>query len=115
MVNSSASGSLVTPRVAIDGNGRFMVVWQGRDISGNGVFGRVYSADGVPLGLEFLVNTTTASSQGSPDVAGFPGGGLVVVWEGYDQDAASTDAVIGRLFNSTGTPSPLKRARIMAL
>jgi hypothetical protein len=104
LVNSSASGTQTLPRVAIDGNGRFMVVWQGRDGSGAGVFGRVYGADGAPLGPEFVVNTTTASSQGSPDVAGFPTGGFVVAWESYDQDEASTDAVVGRRFGSTGTP-----------
>jgi hypothetical protein len=104
VINSSASGNQEMPRVAVDGNGRFMVVWQGRDGSGAGVFGRVYGADGAPLGAEFVVNTTTASSQGSPDVAGFAAGGFVVVWESYGQDVASTDAVIARRFGSTGTP-----------
>jgi hypothetical protein len=104
VVNSSASGNQTVPRVAVDGNGRFMIVWQGRDASGPGVFARVYSADGAALGEEFAINTTTAGSQGLPDVGGFATGGFVVVWESYGQDVTFTDAVIGRRFASNGTP-----------
>jgi hypothetical protein len=104
VVNSSTSGNQTAPRVAVDGNGRYIVVWQGRDASGPGVFARVYGADGIPLGEEFVVNTTTTGSQGAPDVAGFPSGGFLVVWESYGQDVVFTDAVIGRRFASNGSP-----------
>ena len=102
VVNSSASGNQTVPRVTFDGNGRSMVVWQGRDASGPGVFARVFSAAGVPLADEFAVNTTTPESQGFPDVAGSSAGGFVVVWESYTQDDGLSDGVIGRRFESTG-------------
>jgi len=102
VVNSSTSGNQTVPRVAFDGNGRSMVVWQGRDASGAGVFARVFGADGAPLADEFAVNTTTPLSQDLPAVAGSSVGGFVVVWESYTQDDGLSDGVIGRRFGSTG-------------
>ncbi len=51
-----------SPAVAGSETGGFVVVWQryAGDSGGWDIAGRVYNRDGVPLGSEFTVNTTTA-------------------------------------------------------
>jgi hypothetical protein len=105
MVNSSPPGTQTDPRVAVDGGGRFMVVWSGRDDSGAGAVGRVFGTDGGPLGAEFVLNATTYLSQSSPSVAGRPGGGFVTVWESYGQDDYDSDAVVARIVAADGSPA----------
>ena len=60
-VNTYTTGLQDYPDVAMDGSGRFVVVWQSDKEDGNalGVFGRRYAADGTPLSGEFLVNIFT--------------------------------------------------------
>ena len=102
IIASSASGDYGRPQVAVDGAGRFMVVWQGSDADGTGVFARVYNSAGVPFAGEFAVNTTTAATQELPAVAGRSTGGFVVVWESFGQDGFQ-DAIVGRRYGGTGT------------
>ncbi len=104
VVNTSASGTQTDPRIAVDGAGRFMVVWTGRDASGFGAFGRMFAADGTPAGNEVALNTHTYLSQHSPAVAGFPGGGFVTVWESYGQEDYDSDGVFAQRFNAAGSP-----------
>ena len=59
-VNTFLDGYQGEPDVAADGQGNFIIVWQSweQDGDGFGIFARRYSADGVPEGIEFQVNTT---------------------------------------------------------
>ena len=59
------TGRQRTPAVAMDGAGRFIVVWEdgSRDGSGSGIFARRYDALGAPMGDDFPVNTTTSNDQ----------------------------------------------------
>ncbi|MCB1658218.1 MAG: hypothetical protein KDI39_08330, partial [Pseudomonadales bacterium] len=52
---------------------------------------------------EFLVNTTIANHQGSPNITALADGGFVVTWMSYSQDAASTWGIYGQRYNSAGT------------
>src|SRR4029077_17856628 len=72
-VNTYTTGDQTEPKVAADGSGRFVVVWQsasyygsGPDGSGHGVAARRFDAAGTPAGAEFAVNTYTAGPQESP-------------------------------------------------
>ena len=68
-VNSYSTGSQSYPRIATDGSGHFVVVWEGRgDGDTTGIFGRRYKSSGEPLGPEFRVNTHTTYFQGYPVV-----------------------------------------------
>src|SRR5687768_8514587 len=51
LVNSYTTASHNSPAVATDGHGNFVVVWS----TYAGVYGRRFSAYGVPLGGDFLV------------------------------------------------------------
>jgi hypothetical protein len=90
-------------RVAKDGGGNFVVVWQssGQDGSGLGVFAQRYDSAGAPRGGVFRVNTYTTESQGRPTVAMDPRGNFVVVWHSYGQDG-SLRGVFGQRYDAAG-------------
>ncbi len=101
---------LIQPRVATQADGAFIVVWgssvsSGTDTSGLSIQGRRFASDGTPQAAPFQVNTYTTGDQGSPDVAGTPNGGFVVVWghQGVDINDP-TRGIHGQLHSSTGVP-----------
>ena len=88
LVNTTTSNSQGTASVAVDADGDFVVVWQsyGQDGGYYGIYAQLYNASGVAQGSEFLVNTTTSSSQYSPSVAVDDDGDFVVAWQSFGQD-----------------------------
>jgi hypothetical protein len=103
-VNSYTTDFQVTPAVAMDGGGRFVVAWRSdvQDAGGAGVFGQRYDASGGPLGPEFRVNTYTTRYQGRPDVAMDQAGNFVVVWVGENQDDGR--GIFGQRYDTAGSP-----------
>jgi len=101
---SSQRTGAVGEAVAVDGVGRFVVVWMsyGQDGSGFGVFGRRYDAAGSPLGGEFQVNTYSTGSQIDPSVATDLAGNFTVAWSSY-QDGSSY-GIFGRRYDAEGEP-----------
>ncbi|MCR9151685.1 MAG: Ig-like domain-containing protein [Rhodobacteraceae bacterium] len=100
------------PEVAMLSDGGHIVVWEGYnyaiDPSGLAVFAQRYDADGEKLGDQVLVNTTTASNQRFPSVAGLTGGthdgGFVVVWQSFDQVSASSQwDIVAQRFAADGS------------
>jgi dockerin type I repeat protein len=87
-VNSYTSGQERAPRVAADGAGAFVVVWEGggQDGSNYGILAQRYAPDGSVIGGELLVNTYTTSGQRMPAVAASGDGRLVVVWQSYGEE-----------------------------
>ena len=107
LVNSYTSGAQYYPQAAFDADGKFVVVWVSpNDGGGYGISGQRFDSAGADGG-EFQVNTYTTGHQTLPGVAKLPAGGFVVVWTSYgDQDGPyGYSAVMGRLFDSTGTPT----------
>lgn len=82
-VNTYTSFDQRDPKVSVDSEGRFTVVWtsQRQDGDGLGVFGQRFDPTGAPNGSEFQVNTTTAGDQDAPAVSAL-GDGFLVVWDG---------------------------------
>lgn len=88
-VNSYTIFVQYSPEIAIDDDGRFMVVWgdangQGsaQDRSFTGVRGQHFDSDATPLGTEFQVNAYTVGAQLQPSVS-VGAGDFVVVWSSY--------------------------------
>ena len=101
-VNTFTTDRQILPAVAVDGTGKFVVVWEGQDDRDGdqfGIFARRYDGAGVPLG-EFQVNVYTTGRQVFPRVAAGPGG-FVVVWAGTDQDGSSY-GIFGRRYDGAG-------------
>ncbi len=104
-VNSFTTGDQRSPAVAVDGSGKFVVVWLsfGQDGDGQGVFGQRFSSSGTPLGSEFQVHSFTTGPQFVPAVATNAAGDFVVVWPSFAQDGSGW-GVFGQRFHSAGTP-----------
>ncbi len=86
-------------------DGSFVIAWssfgQAPDSSVNGVYLQRYSAIGVQIGAETLVNTTTVLNQNAPSVATLEDGGYVVVWRSDQQDGSGT-GIYGQRFDAAG-------------
>ncbi|ESQ89267.1 hypothetical protein ABAC460_13310 [Asticcacaulis sp. AC460] len=86
--NSVTAGAQSDPAVVAMAGGGFVITWSsfGQDDPNFGVQARIYSTTGSAAGTEFLVNTTTANTQYSPDLAALSDGGFVAVWQSTLQD-----------------------------
>jgi large repetitive protein len=102
-VNVMTAGDQMSPSVAADATGNFVVVWQSKDQDGEGwgVFARRYAANGTALGGEFLVNTTTAKDQSAPVVAMADAGSFIVAWQSVRQDGSNW-GVFAQRFDADG-------------
>jgi hypothetical protein len=114
-VNTQTAGGQWYPTVTGLTNGGFVVTWQdglaGNNGSGSGTLGddsfssikaQVYTADGTPVGGEFLVNTQTTGGQASPTITALSTGGFVVSWQDLNSNSGDIRA---QVYNADGTPS----------
>lgn len=85
-VNVTTSTSQDEPRVAVDSDGKYVVIWQssasaGSDNDSLSVQARGYLANGVSASNEAQVNVRIEGSNQRPDVAPVGGGEFVAVYE----------------------------------
>jgi hypothetical protein len=88
-VNTYTSGSQLTPTVAMDDAGDFVIAWtsyNNQDGSGGGIFAQRYNFEGLAQGSEFRVNTHTTGNQIFPTLAMDGDGDFVVAWQSQNQD-----------------------------
>ena len=90
--------------VAMTSAGAFVVVWDGNSSGSDtsiSVQMRRFSADGMPVGEDFQVNTFTSGRQEFSAVSALPSGEIVVVWEGPYDDPSVTyrDGIYGQRFD----------------
>ena len=93
----------VDPSITALGDGVLVTWWSSepRDGSGPSILGRIYGADGMPSGADFLVNTTAGNGQYFPESATLADGRCVVTWQTGDGYAT----IRGRIFNQDGSPA----------
>lgn len=86
--NTTTTDSQLSPVVAALRDGGFVIIWESnlQDGSREGVFGQRFTTDGIKLGAEFQVNTTTTLDQTSPEVTALTDGGWVVTWADRGQE-----------------------------
>jgi Cadherin domain/RTX calcium-binding nonapeptide repeat (4 copies) len=107
-VNTTTTGDQQRSSMTKLSDGSLVVVWQSsntaQDGNGGAVLMRRFSAAGVALGSEILVNTAVTGDQTKPQVTALIGGGYVVTWETSDtaQDGNGT-AIKGQVFSASGT------------
>ncbi|VAV87222.1 hypothetical protein MNBD_ALPHA06-2140 [hydrothermal vent metagenome] len=111
LVNTTTAGNQVSPDVAALNNGGFVIAWEdlgqtSSDPDGDAVLAQRYTATGVPQGVEFLVNTTTANNQFSPNVAALNNGGFIIAWTDGSQTGGdlSGNAVRAQNYDAAGAP-----------
>jgi hypothetical protein len=105
-VNTYTSGDQDMPSAAMDGTGKFVVVWRahGPAQATNGPRAQRYDAAGAPSGTEF---TTSSAAyyflNGGIAAAGNASGDFVVVWSDYAQDGSKLN-VFGQRYDDAGAP-----------
>ncbi len=101
-VNSRTQDRQQRASVAVDGEGDFVVAWDG---PGDGdvetVLARRFNSAGIGQAIEFQVNSHTAYSQHYPVVAVDSGGDFVVAWQSAGQDGGAY-GIFARRFNAAG-------------
>ncbi len=104
-INTYTTSAQLSPSVATDDVGNFVVAWQddSQDGSDSGIFGQRYDAAGNPLGGEFQVNSYTTGPQRNASVEADEAGNFVIVWRSDAQDGSGR-GVFGQLYDSAGTP-----------
>jgi hypothetical protein len=109
LVNSTTANVQRVPAVAMDGAGKFVVVWesQGQDGFFAGVYAQRFDAAGGTQGGEFRVNTETSFDQDMPAVAMDFDGDFVVVWRSGEQDG-DLYGVFAQRYDAAGTPLGLE-------
>ena len=107
-VNTFTTSHQSATKVAMDGDGDFVVTWSsgilfgvGQDGSGVGVYAQRYNSAGVAQGSEFQVNTFTTNDQLWSTVAMDADGDFVVTWSSYDQDG-SDFGIYAQRYNAAG-------------
>lgn len=111
VINVTTAGDQSHPAIAMNANGRFVVVWEGPDSTGpatTGIFGILRAPNGSPLSTEFQVNTTLVGTQGRPAVAMQTDGRFLITWQddsGIDFGATGRD-IAGRFYPSTYPSNP---------
>ena len=109
--SSEFAVSSTTPKVqtkaqaAADANGNFVVVWESDEGDGDfySILGRRFTSDGTAMGDNFVVNGYTTSLQVLPDIAMWPSGEFVVIWQSAYHDDDGFD-VYARRFDSLANP-----------
>ncbi len=104
---NSGNNLCANPSVAALASGGFTVVWSEKDAlsSSNSwdVVGRSFAADGVAVGGDYKVNTTTFGDQYRPKISAV-GNDCAVVWTSLGQDG-SREGVYGRVIQGGTQPS----------
>ena len=100
-VNTTVLDDQSAPAIATDGSGNVLIVWQSKDTSGYGIFGRWYQ--GGAFGDEFQLNSTLTGDQTSPDVAIDEAGRAVVAWQSTGQVGGSGADVVYVTLASIGS------------
>lgn len=94
-VNSYTPNDQRFPEVATSEDGGFVVTWMSdgsteADTAWWSIQGQRFSADGLPLGEQFEVNSYTTSGQMWPAIAMNPRGDFVVAWTSYGSNYGDT-------------------------
>jgi len=105
-VNQRVEGIQKSPAAVQLAGGNLAVIWSsvGQDGSLQGVYGRLFSPEGAPLGDEFRVNVFTAYNQRDPAVAAMGDGGFVAVWISENQSFFNSVDVVARRFTAEAEP-----------
>ena len=93
-VNSYTPSAQILPSIALDDDGDFVVAWMSAHQDGESgnlfftfsIFARRFSSTGIPLAVEFQVNSYTIGRQSFPSVAADADGDFVIAWESQGQD-----------------------------
>lgn len=105
LIETDTAGDQQDPALACNAIGQCVVAWDsvGEDGSLDGIYARRLTAQGVPVGAPFQVNTYTNGRQMKPAVGIDAGGNFVVAWISTHQELAGM-TVWARRYASNADP-----------
>lgn len=98
-VNATTTWDQLGPAITYLTNGRYVVTWTswyGAGTTAPDVFGRLFNADGTPVGDDFMLNADIEQYALSASVMALSNGGFVATWE--------ADKLYARIFDGDGNP-----------
>ena len=99
-VNDGSEGNSQRPRITMDSNGDFVVVWHDRRNGNYDIYTQCYDANGNEQGNNFIVNDDDGSStQYNSAIAAEGNGDFVVVW--VDNRKGNQD-IFAQRYNASG-------------
>ena len=92
-----------TLTVTVLSNDTFVAAWQStdQDGSGEGIYARIFNANGTAKTSEFRVNTETLNDQTDPAIEALADGGFIISWESSGQDG-SGKGIYAQRYDSSG-------------
>lgn len=108
-VNTTTANDQSASTITALSDGGFFVVWNSlsQDGSGLGIYGRRFNANGVGVGSEILLNSSTLNNQELPDITELNNGDLVATWRsnhtGAYQIMRRSLVASSRYINAIGT------------
>ncbi|MCB1517809.1 MAG: hypothetical protein KDJ19_09370 [Hyphomicrobiaceae bacterium] len=101
-INTTTIGDQWLPNIAALAAGKSVIVWEGPDSDGRGLYGSLVDETGTPS-AEFQINVNETGPQINPVVAGLQDGRFVVAWTGSNFDNTEFHTY-ARIFSSTASP-----------
>lgn len=102
LVNTTLPPTQTNAGVAMNpASGAFVVTWTSNDANKDGIFARIFNADGTPVSAEIPVNTTTTDQQDFSTVGMAADGSFVIAWDSKNQDGVS-HGIYAQRFNAAG-------------
>jgi hypothetical protein len=100
-VNTYIIGNQGDPAIAMNADGKFVVVWvsEQQDDTPRSIYAQLFDENGKKFSNEFRVNIQNTGSQDSPAVAMDSSGNFMIVWESKTKD---TTDVYGQIFDWNG-------------
>jgi hypothetical protein len=104
-VNSYITDDQKYPSVAMDNNGDFVIAWTsyGQNGTSGEIFARRYGSNGLPLGSEFHVNTSTVNNERYPVVVMDSDGDFVITWNSILTNFSNAE-VFAQRYDKNGVP-----------
>ncbi|NOR16074.1 MAG: hypothetical protein GQ544_10230 [Candidatus Aminicenantes bacterium] len=111
-VNSRTENWQAIPAIDCDHQGRFLVIWQGRDLAGESfdIYGRRFDQYGQPLEAEFQINTYTQNRQTYPQIKVLFPQTFSAVWQSLHEPETSWD-IYSRVFQGSANLTKDNRVR----
>jgi len=106
VVNTYTVGSQVSPSVAMNDSGAFVIVWSGTGNDGyEGIYARCYNNRGQAQSAQLRVSLISTAVQETPSVAMANDGTFIVTWTKYNTSGNLYGNIVGRLFDAYGEPT----------
>lgn len=104
--NDASDDIQMFPSMVTLDNGSFVIVWMAYEYTEGtetyGIKAQIYNADKTKIGVEFLIDTETETSQSVSSIAASDDGGFVITWQSFDSSYQPTD-LKSQIYDEAGT------------